>query len=148
VLSYPPGTLVPIAIATHALVGLAVGAVVFDRPLVGLIGGLAPDLDFLFPALLGWPFVHRGLTHTAIAVGVLTALAVVVSDRRTAGALAGAYGSHLAIDVTTSKGIPLLYPLLDDRLAVTVGIGGHEPAVTIIIWLICLGVVGHWLRSG
>lgn len=147
VLSYPPGTFVPIAIATHGLVGLVLGAVLFDRPIAGLAAGLAPDADFLFPDLLAWPFVHRGVTHAAIALVALVVLAAALSDRRTASALGAAYGSHFFIDMTTPMGIPLLYPLLDERLHLDLGIGGHAPVVTVLFWLCGLGILGYHYRN-
>lgn len=142
-LSYPPGTFIPIAIATHGLVGLALGAVLFDRPVAGLVAGLAPDADFLLPAALGWPFVHRGLTHTLVFVAVATALVVAVADRDTGPAVATGVGSHLLIDVTTPKGIPYLYPLVAERLHHDPGISGHAPLVTLLFWVACLGVLAY-----
>jgi inner membrane protein len=142
VLSYPPGTFIPIAIATHGVVGLVLG-ILFDRPVVGLAAGLAPDADFLFPAVLGWPFVHRGLTHAGIALIAVAALAAALSDSRTVGAATAAYGSHLVIDLISSIGIPLLYPILDERLYLDVVVGGHAPETTVVCWLVGVAVVGY-----
>lgn len=139
--SYPPGTFIPIAIATHALVGLALGTL-FDRPLVGLVAGAVPDADFLLPDALGWPLVHRGISHALVALAVVVAVAALVSKRQTVRAIAAAYGSHLVIDVTTPKGIPLVYPLVNERLYLDVGVGGHAPLTTVALWVLCLGVVG------
>jgi len=147
VVSYPPGTFLPIAIATHGLVGLAVGAAVFDRPVAGAVAGLFPDADFLFPAALGWPFVHRGLTHALLALGVAVAVVAVVADRPTVGAVGLGYGSHLLIDLTTPKGIPLLYPLVSERLYFDPGVSGHAPEVTLVLWLCCLGMVGYHVEG-
>lgn len=146
--SYPAGTFLPIAIATHGLVGLALGAALFDRPGAGLVAGLAPDADFLFPAALGWPFVHRGISHTLLALAVLAVLGAAIADRRTAGAGTVAYAAHLCIDVTTAKGIPLLYPLVSRRLAVDLGISGHAPEVTVLLWGCCLAVLGYHVERG
>ncbi len=145
-LSYPPGTFIPIAIATHGLVGLAIGYA-FDRPIAGLLAGLVPDADFLLPAALGWPFVHRGITHAALAVVALAVAAAVLTDRRTLAALAAAYGSHLLIDITTPKGIPLVYPLLDERLYFDVGIHGHAPAATLAVWVVGVAALGFGVRE-
>lgn len=147
-LSYPPGTFIPLAIATHGLVGLALGTVLFDRPITGLAAGLAPDADFLLPELLGWPLVHRGITHAAVALIAVAVLAAMVGNRQTLGALTVAYSSHLLIDITTPKGIPLLYPLLDNRLYFDIGLGGHTPETTLLLWVLCLGAVGYQRRSG
>ena len=145
-LSYPPGTFIPIAIATHGVVGLAIGYV-FDRPVAGLLAGLAPDADFLFPAVLGWPLVHRGVTHAAVALLALVGIAALTTDRRTLAALTAAYASHLLIDITTPKGIPLVYPALDERLSLDIGIHGHAPEVTLLFWLVGLAVVVAQARS-
>lgn len=139
-LSYPSGTFLPIAVATHGLVGLALGALLVDRPVWGLVAGLFADADFLFPAALGWPFVHRGLTHTLVFFGVATAL-VAARDSRAGGAVGVAYASHLLIDTTTPKGVPLLYPLVADRIHLDPGIGGHAPEVTLVFWALCLGLL-------
>jgi len=155
VLSYPDGTFIPIAIATHALVGLALGAVLFDRPVVGLLAGVAPDADFLLGDAFSYPLVHRGLTHTLLAlvvvVAVLGALArsecFTLLDGTIVGAVGAAYGSHVLIDVTTPKGIPLVYPLLTERIYLDPGIGGHAPSTTLVLWVVCLGVVGYRAQS-
>lgn len=146
-LSYPPGTFIPIAIATHGVVGLAIGYA-FDRPVAGLFAGLVPDADFLLPTALGWPFVHRGISHAAVALVVLAIAAAVLTDRRTLAALTAAYGSHLLIDITTPKGIPLVYPLLDRRLYFDIGVQGHAPEVTLVFWLVGLATIGLTLHRG
>jgi len=143
VLSYPPGTFIPIAIATHGLLGLALGAILVDRPVVGLVAGLFPDADFLLPVALEWPFVHRGLTHTLLLFGVAVAAVAIVANRRTAVAIAAGYGSHLLVDVTTPKGIPYFYPLVPERLHHDPGIAGHAPAVTLLLWVVCLAVLAY-----
>jgi len=147
VLSYPPGTFVPIAIATHGLVGLALGAVLFDRPGAGLVAGLFPDADFLLPAMLEWPFVHRGITHTILLFVVAVALAGVLTDRDTTFAVAAGYVSHLFIDVTTPKGIPFLYPAVAERIHLDPGISGHAPVVTVLFWVACLGALAYTVRE-
>lgn len=130
------------AFATHALVGAALGALLFDRPAVGAAAGLAADADFLFPAALGPPFVHRGITHSLPALLALAAAATAVwyavdalGGGRTAGAtVAVAYCSHLFIDVTTPEGIPLLSPLSDRIVHVALPTTGHSPVPTLILW--------------
>ncbi len=147
-LSYPSGTFIPIAIATHGLLGLALGAVLVDRPVAGLVAGLFPDADFLLPAALEWPLVHRGLTHTLLLCGAAIATVAVVADRRTAGAVAAGYASHLLIDVTTPKGIPYLYPLVPERLHHDPGIAGHAPTVTLLLWVACLAMLAYSAVDG
>lgn len=139
-LSYPDGMVVPIAIATHGLVGLTLGSVLFERPRAGLVGGLFADSDFLFPDALAWPFVHRGLTHGLLVLGVVAGVAVAV-ERRSGGAVAVAYLSHLCLDVTVEPGVPLLWPVVDEQLLFDPGIGGHAPIATVALWVGCLGLL-------
>lgn len=130
------------AFATHALVGAALGAVLFDRPAIGAAAGLIADADFLFPAALGRPFVHRGISHSLPALFGLAAIGVAVwyavdalGDHRTAGAtVAVAYGSHLLIDVTTPEGIPPLSPFSDRIVYVALPTTGHSPVSTVLLW--------------
>lgn len=143
-LAYPEGTFLPIAIATHGLIGLTLGSVAAERPVAGLAGGLAADVDFLFPAMLGWPFVHRGITHSLPILAV--AALVAARDRRAGWAVGLAYASHLLVDVTTPKGVPLVYPVVADRLYLDLGIGGHAPVVTLVVWTACLAVLA--VRGG
>jgi len=144
-LSYPPGTFIAIAIATHGLVGLALGAALFDRPIAGLVAGLFPDADFLFPAALEWPFVHRGITHTLLVLVVAVALVVAVRDRESGGAVAAGYGAHFLVDVTTPTGIPVLFPAVSRRIHLDPGISAHAPGVTVVLWLGSLGVLAYAL---
>ena len=130
------------AFATHALVGAALGALLFDRPAVGAVAGLAADADFFFPAALGWPFVHRGISHSLPALVALAGVAAAVwhavdglGSHRTAGAtVAVAYGSHLLIDVTTPEGVPPLSPFSDRIVNVALPTTGHSPAPTVLLW--------------
>lgn len=83
--------------ATNPLGALALGALCGSA-------AVAPDLDI--PLRLQ----HRGITHSLIAL-----LLVGVSCWRIAPSLipfvAGGYASHLALDMLTPHGIPLLYPV-------------------------------------
>jgi inner membrane protein len=155
VLSYPDGTFIPLAVATHGLVGLTLGAVLFGRPWTGLVGGLFADGDFLFPGALGPAFVHRSFTHSALVLGVATGVAVAVASRgptrratQTGGTLAVAYLSHLLIDTTTPQGVQWLWPLVTEKIHVDLVIGGHAPIVTLSFWVVCLGLLLVWGRDG
>lgn len=143
--AYPGGHAVflAVALATHAIVGYALGAALFDRPRAGLVGGVLADVDFLFPAALGAPFVHRGITHTALAALLTVALVAAVS-RRAGWALGAGYASHLLIDATTPMAIPLLYPLSAQHVGVT--LDGHSPAATAALWACSAGLV-LWRRT-
>jgi inner membrane protein len=143
--SYPGGYagLVAVALATHAVVGYTLGALLFDRPLVGAAGALAADVDLLLPDGLGWPLVHRGVTHTLLAGGISTA-AVLSRGRRTASAFAVGYASQLLVDTTTPKGVPWLYPLTDTNVYVDLPTTGHSPVPTLALWACCLGLLWYY----
>lgn len=130
------------AVATHALVGYALGEILVDEPAWGLLGGVAADVDLLFSLAWQPPLVHRGITHTALAA-VLLAVAV-ARWRRSAGLAIGAgYVSHLAIDAATPAGVPLLYPFSSTRVGVE--LGGHSPTATVLLWSGCLASL-YWHR--
>lgn len=139
-ISFAQAAFLSIAIATHAVVGYTLGAALFNRPIAGLAAGVAPDVDFLFPAALGWPFVHRGITHTLL-VGGLAAGVVAYRARQTALAVAAAYGSHLLIDTTTPKGVPFLSPLVETAYHLNLGTAGHSLVPTVALWACCLSVL-------
>lgn len=132
------GGYLAVALLTHALVGYVLGARFFDKPWAGLVGGLFADVDLLFLSSLGDPFVHRGITHTPV-VAAATVVLVSRFDRPTAHAVGIGYVAQLLIDITTPKGIPLLFPLSSESISVP--IGGHSPAVTVVIWIACLFVL-------
>lgn len=130
-----------VALATHAVVGYAVGAVAFDRPKAGLVGGLVADVDLLVPAWVGEPFVHRGITHSVFALGVATAVGVVLG-RATAGAVGFGYCSQLLVDATSPMGVPFLSPLVGTHFGVDIGFGGHSMPAT--VFLLCLSAGLLW----
>lgn len=140
------GGYLAVALLTHGLVGYALGAWLFDEPRAGLVGGLLADVDLLFPAAWGAPFVHRGITHTpfaaAVTVAVVAGVAVALTSRnglRIAGGVGVGYASQLLIDTTTPKGILPAYPLSTESVAVP--LGGHSPLATIAIWLGCAAIL-------
>ncbi|WP_202614470.1 metal-dependent hydrolase [Halostella litorea] len=133
-----------VAVATHALVGYALGERLADAPLAGLVGGVLADADFLLPAAWGFPLVHRGLTHTLLALAAVTALVTAVAGRRQGLGFGGAYAAHLAIDATTPMGVPLLYPLSAEYLGVV--LGGHAAPATAVLWACSLGLL--WRGDG
>lgn len=127
-----------VAVATHALVGYALGAVLFDAPRAGLLGGVLADVDLLVPAAWGAPLAHRGITHSAVAAGVAVAVAL-AAGRCAAGGVGAGYLSHLLIDATTPRGIPLAAPFAPASYGVT--LGGHSPTATAAIWACCLAAL-------
>jgi inner membrane protein len=129
-----------VGVVTHAAVGYTIGAVAFDRPKAGLLAGVLADADFVFRLGLSEPFVHRGITHTLVVALVFAALTVRFAGRP-AGLAAGlGYLSHLAIDITTPKGIPLLYPV-GGNISLDIGLRGHSLLVTAVFWGLSLAVL-------
>lgn len=128
------------ALATHAVVGYALGAVAFNRPGAGLVGGVVADVDLLVPASAGEPFVHRGLTHGLFALGVATVIGLSLG-RATAGAVGLGYCSQLLIDATTPMGVPLLSPLAATHFGVDAGLGGHSVPATLALWVVSVGLL-------
>jgi inner membrane protein len=95
----------------------------FDLNGIGLavVGSLLPDVDHpaswvgrrtrpvstALAAVLG----HRGVTHSAIAIAVLTFVLLHAGlHRNLACALAVGYLSHLAADILTPRGLRLTWP--------------------------------------
>jgi inner membrane protein len=121
---------------THLIIGTAVGLALVANshpPAPALvvtaaaIGALLPDLDSHGSLIarktgpFGWlyPYFvsHRGITHSAVAL-VMVLLGVALLHRDYSGSeMAGfalwcGYLSHLAADMVTKAGIPLLWRLL------------------------------------
>ncbi|WP_265110536.1 metal-dependent hydrolase [Halosolutus halophilus] len=128
------------AFATHAFVGYAlVRGFTEADPRIGLVLGLVPDVDFLFPAGMGWPFVHRGITHTLVfALIIVAGLYAIRRDRSVALAAGLAIGSHLAIDTLSPTGIVLLYPI---ETTWSPGIAVHGPTATGLLWAAAIGLL-------
>lgn len=117
-----------VSLLAYAPVGGAM--IAGGRPDLAIVGGVVvlwlatlPDVDHRLPLI-----EHRTVTHTvpfalligaatgAVAYGAAAGVPELLGDRRTAGlfgAFVGAYGilAHLAGDVVTPAGIPLLWPL-------------------------------------
>ena len=89
-----------VAVLTHGIVGYALVQAVTDvNPIIGFILEIVPDIDFLFPAVWGAPLIHRGITHTALFIIVIVAVASLWgSPKRPELASGLAVGPHLAID--------------------------------------------------
>lgn len=143
---YPGGHagFLAVALATHAIVGYALGAALFDRGTAGLIGGVVADADLLVPDGWGFPFAHRSATHSAIALAVAAGVAAALatrSRRATAGGMAAGYASQLLVDATTPMGIPLLYPLSETFIRLDVGISGHAVPATVALWIVSVGLL-------
>jgi inner membrane protein len=95
---------------THLIFGLAMG-VVSGFPLIPFaIGSVIPDIDTLLT--FSFPFMHRGIVHTPLFLGIIAAL-VYFATRRKDVVFAFSLGfiSHLFIDTINPTGIMWAYPL-------------------------------------
>lgn len=128
-------------VVTHALVGYALVRGFTDAdPRLGIVFGVFPDADVLFPAW-GWPFVHRGLTHSpAFALAVALGAAALARDRTVGVAVGLAVGAHVAIDALGPEAVPLLFPL---RATWTPGLPVHGPAGTALLWTASIAVLAR-----
>lgn len=126
------------AIGTHAAVGYAVVRLLTSGPpVVGVLVGVAPDLDLLFGTSLAFPFVHRGLFHTPFLLVVLLGLLLLAdSPRWVVVGVAGAFLSHLVIDTFTNAGIMWLYPLSMHFFAADIAI--HSTVGNLALWAMAL----------
>jgi hypothetical protein len=104
---------------------------------VALLSSIAPDFDFLPGILVGVPGAfHHGASHSlffAILCGAVIWLLARISApdekaARTAMVAGLAYGSHVILDlvsVSSGRGLPLLWPLSDERFGFDLGVFGH-----------------------
>lgn len=109
---------------THLLIGMAAG-LALSQPvtaplgiILGGIGGLLPDIDHpnssisrkLYPLrwLIFW-LPHRTLTHSIWAALAMLLPALLIHPLLIC--LWAGYTLHIAADMATQRGIPLLYPL-------------------------------------
>lgn len=117
---------------------------------MGLLGGLLPDIDHpksfigskvpLLPTLLfRYGGGHRGVTHSLLALSLLTAagffLAAVLGFQDNAAvcwSLGLGYASHLGADLITNRGIPALWPLRQ-RYRVPITVTGSRMEAVIVL---------------
>jgi hypothetical protein len=129
----------------HILAGTAVYLVATTREprsrvalMVTLLGSILPDFDFLPGILIGEPAVfHHGISHSstfAVVFGVLIFFFLrrfkeVTTAARTAVVAALAYTSHVILDLVSvsegARGIPILWPLSNERFAINLNLFGH-----------------------
>ncbi len=151
---------------SHALLPYLLGSLArMDKKLLAafVLGGIAPDLDFLIiwinyihpTALL---LVHRGITHSfffglfaAITVLYLASRhSVTAASRRfidldidfAMSALVLAYAgvlSHLILDYLTTRGVPLLYPWTETRFSANIFF--HTEIIMMIVSLLMVAVL-------
>ncbi|MBP2231335.1 inner membrane protein [Azospirillum agricola] len=150
--------------SSHIIVGAATwtwlsarfGLPALDPLALGMavLGSLAPDIDHPKSALgsrlkpisipISVVFGHRGITHSLLAVGACTWLFLESGAyaRFTAPFLVG-YMMHLAGDLLSPAGLPLLYPLKRRRTFALpiIKTGGFSEQIVVV--LLC-----GWLISG
>jgi hypothetical protein len=120
---------------------------------ITLLGSIVPDLDFLPGILIGkMGAFHHGISHSlafAILFGVLVFLFVRRVDKavavRTSMLAAVAYASHVGLDFIGvnegTRGVPIFWPLTDEKFGLSLNLFGHfrwgdirEGLGTIIRW--------------
>ena len=136
---------------TQGVLGAAAAQAVFKRRLpqagwIGAIGGMAADLDVFIRSAadptVGWVF-HRHFTHSLFFIplgGLLAALPFLLFPRFRAqwrevilASIVG-YATHAPLDMFTSYGTQLFWPLTDLRVALD-WVAIVDPVYTIPLWL-------------
>jgi len=148
---------------THLIIGLTAGLALalFTNSTVvnGLaitaaagVGSLVPDIDTPNSTisnkarpirLFTFWIPHRTLTHSLIVLGLVSLLSVLSVF---GVAFAIGYASHIVADMSTTRGIPLFYPLwgrslhlLPYPLRLTTG-GLVESGIFLIVWIAAIGL--------
>ena len=97
----------------HLFFALALAYILKLPVKTAALAGVIPDLDTAFYALgLPFPFMHRGILHTPIILGVIL-IGIYLATKRPdicAGFGVG-FLSHLFIDTLNPTGIMWLYPV-------------------------------------
>lgn len=129
-----------IAVLTHGIVGYALVRAFTDvNPTLGFSLGIVPDVDLFFPAAWGAPFVHRGITHTALFVIAIVATAGLWRSQKRLELASGlAVSSHLVIDSWSPMGVPWLFPF---GIGVSGGLPVHGPVGTLVLWTLSAGLL-------
>jgi len=144
---------------THVMAGLAVAALLaFPKGPTGaefvaaVAGATSPDLDhpgrgdpirWLASRAMGG---HRGFLHS-LPAALLLSWAAIIGAFLATGSLpawpfffAAGYFVHLALDILTPTGIPLLFPFVRDRIALLrLRTGGRADALIGLAFLIVAG---------
>lgn len=126
---------------THFVFGLSL-AYFLDKRLITASGfALVPDIDKAFNFLN--PFVSQGIMHSFFAAGVFSFLVYVYTEDRASAesCFLGYAGSGLGLDLLTSSGFPIFFPLLNSftfSLASEQGIASNLAVLTFSISLIII----------
>lgn len=98
---------------THFFFALALGYVLKLPIKTTAFAGIVADADVIFTSMgTGFPFMHRGILHTPIILGIIL-IAIYFATRRPeiCAAFGAGFLSHLFIDTFNPTGIMWLYPL-------------------------------------
>lgn len=107
----------------HAFVGYLVVSYFTDyNPLYGALGGFIPNLDLPFNVWPNvFPFVHRGILHTPLFLGLLLIPLLLFDKKQLAIPFAIGYIFELVVDVFESNdGIMWLYPFSKTHYAIPI----------------------------
>lgn len=135
------------------------GGITFSRPdlyAISIFGSLLPDIDhpgswlgsklklISYPILL--VFGHRGITHSLIIVGFLSAFLWLSLEHLSFGQyivpLIVGYLSHLLGDFVANSGVPLFYPNRKRyRFIITFNTGGVAEHVILTIMILFIAWV-------
>jgi len=125
----------PLDTVTQALLGAAVGQATVSRAgrraiLIGAAAGVLPDLDVITSPFLTEvdAFVtHRSATHSFVVMPVVAALIALAAPRLRGGLgltqgewlrlLLACFATHILVDLCTSYGTQILWPLSDHPFA-------------------------------
>jgi len=136
------------AFVTHILLGYF-GSYVVSRkfnPWWGVLGGVIPDIDNLFRVFeWGFPWTHRGLTHTPfMALLVASGLIAIGYTRTEVGPLLIGWFLHLVVDTFTGyfRGVAWLYPFkTEDYSKDLIGYTFHSFEVEPFVWITGIMIV-------
>jgi len=93
----------------HAIFAFALVFILRLPVIMGIIGALLPDLDITFDFI--FPFVHRGVLHTPVALLVFSVLFYLITKNKGSTiSFSLGYLTHLFLDTFTPAGIMWFYP--------------------------------------
>lgn len=149
--------------STHLLAAVTGSSLIFGPDITAIIvsacGGLIPDIDHpdsllgrkipIIPELLNVLFGHRTFTHSLLGLAVTT-IFLFSNDSLWGKAWAVGYGSHLLLDLLTTSGVPLFWPVGKNfRFSLTTT-GGFLDMLSLILLIIANCATGwgrtHWLE--
>lgn len=134
---------------THVFFALAL-AYVLRFPLIpAAVGGALPDLDVAIN--FAFPWVHRGIIHTPLVVGLgILVIHITLRNRGLSLALGLGWLAHLLLDTITPAGIMWLYPVATYFSLNLATYSSLIANVGIVIWsLVFMATYRFWVvRNG